>query len=117
MLETTPCPVFGAFDESALDWVAVEVAEFFHAFRFAPDVEVVVTFLPEVTFYRIFPQLSGGVLFQHLQGDGEVAAFGFAEEQVEVLGHNDVAGDVEAVPLADFLQSLLECAAGAVSGE
>jgi len=59
MLETTPCPVFGAFDESALDWVAVDIAEFFHAFRLAPDVEVVVTLLPEATIDSKVPAVVG----------------------------------------------------------
>jgi len=56
-------------------------------------------------------------LFEHLQGDGEVATFGFAQEQMEMFWHDDVAGDVEAIPLADFLECKLERAAGVGSGE
>jgi len=52
--EAAPFPILGALDESAFYGVAVEVAEFFEMLGFAPDVEVVVALLPEMTFYRKF---------------------------------------------------------------
>ena len=56
-------------------------------------------------------------MFQHLQDDSEVAALRLAEQQVEVLGHDDVAGDVEAVPSANLFESEFEDVPGVRSGQ
>ena len=45
--EAAPFPIFGPLHQSAYDWVAMNVAQLFHKFAFAPHVEVVVPCLPE----------------------------------------------------------------------
>ena len=39
-------------------------------------------------------------MFQDLKGGGEILFSGFAEEEMDVLGHEDVGVEVEAVGLA-----------------
>lgn len=48
MPEAAPCPVFGALNEAALDWIAVNVAELFDELGMGQDVEVIVAALPEL---------------------------------------------------------------------
>lgn len=47
MAEAAPPPIFWAFDQTALHGIAVDVAQFLDSFIVGPDVEVVVTRLPE----------------------------------------------------------------------
>ena len=76
------------------------------------DVEVVISALPEL----------GAVAFQLLRGLGfegaedvfELVFFWFAEQQVDVLGHKDVAVNVEGVALTSGFEDFLEDGAGVV---
>jgi hypothetical protein len=51
-------------------------------------------------------------LLQHLEGNRERTSFRFAEQQVDVLGHDHIAGDEQTIPNPDPLQRLLEHALG-----
>jgi hypothetical protein len=62
-------------------------------------------------------ELVRGVLLEHLQRDGELAALWFTDQQVDVLGHDDVSGDKESVPSAHPLKGLLEDRAGLRFGQ
>jgi hypothetical protein len=67
--------------------------------------------LPERTVFGQICQLAGDVLLQHLNRNRQFAAFGFAKQQVNMLGHDDVSGYVQAVPSSYSFQSLLKDAA------
>ena len=90
----------------------MDVPQLFNAFTLAPNIEVVVTLLPEGTQMGEVPQLAGGVLLEHLEGYAQRFPFWFADQQVDVLGHDDVASDAEVVPKADLFQGVLEGCAG-----
>ena len=58
--------------------------------------------------------MSGRFCREDAEGGVEGAEFGFAEEQVDVLGHEDVAVDHEAVTLAGGFEDLFEAEAGGI---
>ncbi len=66
MAEATPRPQFGTGNESANNRVAVNIAQFFNALGFSPDIEVVIPRLPERSTLDL-TQLAGDILLQHLQ--------------------------------------------------
>jgi len=45
---TAPAPQFRSRDQTTLHRIAMHIAEFFDAFAFGPDVEIVKAFLPDV---------------------------------------------------------------------
>ncbi len=51
---------------------------------------------------------------QNVEGAGEIAHLWFAEQHVQVFGHEDVAEDVEAVPPAELFEDGKEDGAGVV---
>jgi len=104
-------PVFGGFDQASGDGVLVHVVELFEEFPGGEDVEIVVAGLPEGFGFGL---LRDGE-FQGLEGFGQGCCGGFTEEEVDVLGHEDVSVDVEAVTLAGFLEGSFE--EGVVAGE
>jgi len=104
-------PVFGGFDQASGDGVLVHVVELFEKLPGGEDVEIVVAGLPEGFGVGL---LRDGE-FQGLEGFGEGFGGGFAEEKVDVLGHKDVAVDVEVVTFAGLLDRLFE--EGVVMGE
>ncbi len=61
----------------------MDVAKLLSAFRFAPDIEVVITREPERSALRL-AQLPSDVLLEHLQRDRELGLFGFGHEKVNV---------------------------------
>ena len=85
----------------------MDIPQLFHPFPFTPNRKIVVAGLPETRRPHQL-QLAGGDLFQHLHHHGKRAAFRFADEQMYVLGHHHVTGDVAAVPAADSLEFTLE---------
>jgi hypothetical protein len=52
------------------------------------------------------------ILLKHLQDSRQSAAFRFADEQVNVFGHDHIAANEESVPLAHTFQGLLEDVTG-----
>lgn len=90
-----PEPVFGFGDEAAGDWVAMHVVELLDVLVVAENVEVVVAGLPEGTFGVT---LRNGK-FERLEGleERDVAVVRFADEEVDVLGHDNVAENADVV--------------------
>ena len=91
----------------------MHVAEFLDALALTPDIEVVEATLPYVRF--VGPELAlggpaafaaqnaaGETLLDDLHHRGRRAAFGFADQQMNVLGHDDISNDHELVALADL---------------
>ncbi len=91
--EAAPLPVSWVGDKVSGDRVAMDVAELLDSFAFGVDVEVVVAGFP----YVVFGSGSREALFEHLNGGGELHFLGLCEEKVDVVGHDDVAEDVEVV--------------------
>ena len=55
------------------------------------NIEVVVALLPEAG--RVFDQSAGYTLLQRLDGDGEGFAAWLAQQQMHMVGHNNVSID------------------------
>lgn len=62
-------------------------------------------------------QLLCGDLLQHLKDDAKATPFRFAEQHVNVFGHDHIALDIDPVPAAHILKSLFEDAVRGGSGE
>jgi hypothetical protein len=106
MVEAAPAVVFGFGDEASGDWVAVDVLDLLFEFAGGEDVEVVVAGLPEVVA-GAFEEF-GGFAFDDSEGGGEGVGFGFAEEEVEVFGHQDVGVKEEVVGAAGSFDYLFK---------
>jgi hypothetical protein len=65
----------------------------------APDIEVVISWLPEWV-RRVGIELARNYLLEHLQSHGQALALRLAQQQMHVLGHDDKSGQVKAVPAA-----------------
>ena len=87
VVEAAPAIVFWFGDESSGDWIAVDVLDFLFELACGEDVEVVVAGLPEVGALAL--EEFGGLAFDDSEGGGEGVVFGFAEEKMDVLGHQD----------------------------
>ena len=91
---------------------------FLDAFGFGADVEVEVAGEPEVRV--VADEVLGGFLFEDFEGGAKWVVEGFGEEEVDVLGHEDVAVEVEGVGLAEVFEVLLDyglCVRGGEEGE
>jgi hypothetical protein len=104
VVEAAPTVVFGFGDEASGDRITVDVLDFFFELSGGEDVEVVVAGLPEVSV-RSFEQF-GGLAFDDSEGGGEF--FWFAEEEVDVFGHQDVGVEEEVVGAAGSFDDLFE---------
>jgi hypothetical protein len=107
-----PRPVFRFCDKAADDRIAVHVAELLGALGFGEDVEIVVADLPELLAVAL--ETLRGFGFEYVEGCLQGLLFWFGQEEVNVLGHEDVAVDVEAVTFAEGFESLFEGDSGAV---
>jgi hypothetical protein len=112
MAEARPWPVLGFLDEAAFDRVAVDVSQLLHVLLVSQDVEVIVPGLPELSSFA-FEEL-GGLGLEDSYGCGQRVELRFGEEQVDVLGHDDVAEEEELVSLADSFEGFFEDDAGVV---
>ena len=63
------------------------------------NIEVVVSLLPKVQF--VADQSSGHALLQGLDGNGERFALWFAQQQVDMIGHNNISIDAQEEGAAD----------------
>ena len=107
MTEAGPRPILRSGGKSAPDGIAVHVLEFFDCLLMRPDVEIVVPSLPES---RLSPPLepSRSLLLQNLNGEGKQCFPRLTRTQMNVLGHNYIAGHDEPVALPHIFQFLLE---------
>ncbi len=71
------------------------------------NVEVVIARLPEGPIVGA-REFSRHKLFQHLERGREVTLIGFADEQVNVFGHDDVSEDLKLIPAAATFEFVLE---------
>jgi len=101
-----PEPVFRSRDQVAMDGIAVDVLEFLDALLGSPDVEVVITGLPEASVVTV--ESLGDGLLQRLDCAGESGPFGLSDEQVNVLGHDHISDHMEAVAATGLFERALE---------
>jgi len=99
-----PWIVFRFLHKAGLDRVAMHVAQLFDLLVVGEDVEVVVAGLP----HELLRAGSGEALFEDLDWGGEGGLLGFGQEKVDVVGHEDVADEMKAVPLAGLFEDLLD---------
>jgi hypothetical protein len=104
VVEAAPTVVFGFVDEASGDRITVDVLDLLFEFSCGEDVEVVVARLPEVAVGSF--EEFGGLAFDDSEGGGEV--FWFAEEEMEVFGHQDVGVEEEVVGAAGAFDCLFE---------
>ena len=116
VVEAAPAIVFGFGDEASGDWVAVDVLDFLDSFLVGVDVEVVVTALPELFLVGGF-EFAGGQLFEDLKEGCDGADCRFVCEEMDVLGHEDVGRDTEALLFAGLFEDSLGGVFGGVGLE
>ena len=97
-------PVFRLGDEAAFDRIAMHVLQLLDPFITSKDVEIVVAGLPE----RTLRKASGGGDLQGLQGFRQEIVGRFADEQVNMLRHDDVAENFKLVMAAGALEGVEE---------
>jgi hypothetical protein len=107
MREARPGPILRIGDQAAADWIAAYVFEFLDRLDMVPHVEVIVTASPE-SHVSGFLEPLGDLLLQHLQNDRELRFARLADHQMNMLRHDDVTGDDQAVTVPDFLQFFLK---------
>ena len=121
--ETTPGPIFGVCDQFPFYRIHVHVKELLDEFRLTPDIEIVKARLPELRqnvrvakrkpelvkehhLARLAAQSPRNALLQHLH-NGRRGAFGrLIDEQVNMIGHHDVAREGKPVTVTDLAQNL-----------
>ena len=111
----------------------MHVAQLLFDLGLAPDHEVVKPPLPNVLRWesrvperaleldawatRRSQQGVGKALLENLHDGGGIAAFGLAQQQVDVFGHDDVSEDDEAVAAADLFEKVEEEVAAAFASQ
>ena len=101
----------------------MDVTEFLHKLAIVADVEIVITLLPEMlgnvptqakrrlewaTRLGTHDQAPRHALLQRLESIGEHTALGFAEQQVNMLGHHHIAVNTKSETVPHTLQRELE---------
>jgi hypothetical protein len=116
--EATPAPQFRRRDQSALYWIAMHITQFLDTFVLAPDVEIVESFLPDMLRdggeetglrgvappSRLCQNAARKAEFEGLHDSRRILLLRFADQQVNVFGHDHVAGNDEAIAPAYLLQ-------------
>lgn len=100
MAEARPCPFLRLLHQAPMDWVAMNVTKLFRRLLRIPDIEIVVARLPEGTLRS---SLGNGEL-EGLNRSIKVDAFGLIDQEVHMLGHDDVSDHNELVSPADCLE-------------
>jgi hypothetical protein len=99
-----PLPVLGVCYQTAIDRVAMNVAELLCSLVGTPHVEIVIAGLPE----RTLAAADRNGELKRLNRSVEGAGFWLVDEQVNVLGHDDVCEYEEFIPLPDSFKCGLE---------
>jgi len=97
MKKAAPPPILWLLDKPSSHRIPMNISEFFHPLGLAPYVEIVVAWLPKRTAFGK-SQFARDILLQHLQRQRKLTAFRLTHQQMNVLGHHDIAEDVEVIP-------------------
>ena len=109
--KTAPRPILRTLRQTALYRITVHVTQLLDPLGLAPDIEVVISRLPQQTALGR-AQAPRYILLEHLQRDGKLGALRLAHQQMNVFGHNHVSRDVKSIPLPRLLESFFEEVAG-----
>ena len=82
----------------------MDVAQFFHELLVRGNVEVIIMRLPKGPL----PAAQRNRQLESLDGVGETRTPGFADQQMDVLGHDDVPRNGQKIAAADALQCILK---------
>ncbi len=93
----------------------MDVTEFLHKLAIVPDVEIVITLLPEML--GLADQAPRHALLQRLESIGEHAALGFVDQQVNMLGHDHISVNAKSETAPHTFEGELEDSLGGVGGE
>ena len=93
----------------------MHVAQLLDPLLIAPDIEVVVTLLPEMKIVRTALQRTRDLLLHHLQYERQRFALWFADEQMDMLWHEDITTNVEVEAETSGFERTQECRACSVS--
>jgi len=107
MPKTGPRPIFRFLNQSALDRIAVHVAQLLHPLLFVVNVEIVVPRLPEWPL----PALNRHRQFQRLNCFAQKCFLWFTDQKVNMFRHDHISADHKIVTEAHGLQRPLEQAA------
>ena len=107
MSKAAPRPLFWSRHQPPLHRIAVNVLQLVPETLGRADVVIVIALLPEVL--RACDQPSRYSLLQRFQSLGQRPALRFAEQQVDVLRHHDVAVDAQTEVASHAFQRRLEC--------
>src|SRR5258706_310864 len=116
--EAAPAPKFRRRHQTALHRVAVHVAQFLDALALCPNIEVVESLLPDMlrrvleeaglrrvaTASRLRQDAPRKAEFESLHHGRRILLLRFANQQMNMLGHDHVADNDELIALAHLLQ-------------
>ena len=88
----------------------MNIAQLLHKLPIVPDVEIVITLLPEVL--GLADQPPRHALLQRLERIGQRFFLRLAQQQMHVLGHDHIAVHAKPERVADALQGVLEDSPG-----
>ena len=110
VVEAAPWVVAGRCNQSALHRVSMNVTYHFGASIFTTDVAVKVTFLPELL--ALTSQFARSDLLYGFEKLGHKDRWRLVDEQMDVLGHQDVGVDPRLMPRTSLFQYGLHCVLG-----
>jgi len=84
----------------------MNISKLFQKLRFVPDIEIIVALLPEIL--RLANQSARDSLLQRLDRVGESMLPRFAEQQVNVFGHDHISVDAKLEAAAHAFERGLE---------
>jgi len=84
----------------------VDVSQFLDKLLLRPNVEVVIPRLPKV--FAPLDQPSRNRLLQSLYRHSERASFRLANQQMNMLRHDDISADIKTVALTNSFESMLD---------
>jgi hypothetical protein len=106
MAKRRPTPVFRLLNKTSGDWGAVHVLQLLDSLVVGEDIEAVVAGMPKGFL---------GEAFRNREFEGleclrkrNFAVLGFADEEMNMLGHDDKAEDLEVVALAGEFERVEE---------
>src|SRR5271155_1328714 len=116
--KTAPLPKLRRGNQSALHWITMHVTQFFGAFVFRPNIEIVEAFLPDVLRrvveetvllrialpFRLCQHSPRKAEFERLHHNRRVLLLRFADQKMDMLRHNHISDNDELVATAHLLQ-------------
>jgi hypothetical protein len=100
--EAAPFPIFRALAQPTPDGIAVDITQLFNMLLIVANVEVIISRLPEMQ--RVADQSTLYSLLQRFDCVGQCVSLRFAEKEMNVLGHDDIAINAQLVALSNAFE-------------